>query len=166
MPDLLPTADVKRQSCVECCTATRYYIMSDRYLCCYVQSTAVQDTECRRSWIGDHEFCTVFVATVIRESYTAYTLVYQTLWLRTSRPSLFQGRPLAASTRVLSSTPDKPSYTERQAQTGRPLSPHVTIYDFPPAALSSIANRVTGIALVGGGCNEERVHVLGATEIG
>ncbi|CAM9773909.1 unnamed protein product, partial [Sphacelaria rigidula] len=57
---------------------------------------------------------------------------------------------LAASTRVLSSTPDKPSYTERQAQTGRPLSPHVTIYDFPPAALSSIANRVTGIALVGG----------------
>lgn len=68
--------------------------------------------------------------------------------------SLSQGRSLVAGTRVLSSTPEKQSYTEKQAQTGRPLSPHVTIYDFPAAALSSIANRVTGIALVGGGCNK------------
>lgn len=30
------------------------------------------------------------------------------------------------------------------------MSPHVTIYDFPAAALSSIANRVSGVALVGG----------------
>ncbi|CAN0412533.1 unnamed protein product [Pylaiella littoralis] len=63
----------------------------------------------------------------------------------------------AASSRVLgrssfSSAPqDKnESYTARQARTGRPVSPHVTIYDFPPAALSSIANRVTGVALVVG----------------
>lgn len=30
---------------------------------------------------------------------------------------------------------------------GRPVSPHVTIYAFPAAALSSITNRVTGCAL-------------------
>lgn len=33
------------------------------------------------------------------------------------------------------------------SKTGRPVSPHVTIYSFPIAALTSIANRVTGIAL-------------------
>lgn len=61
----------------------------------------------------------------------------------------FQGRPLTAVTsRALSS--EKESYTARQAKTGRPVSPHVTIYDFPAAALTSIANRVTGIALVAG----------------
>ena len=32
-------------------------------------------------------------------------------------------------------------------QTGRPVSPHVTIYAFPIGALSSITNRVTGCAL-------------------
>jgi succinate dehydrogenase (ubiquinone) cytochrome b560 subunit len=31
--------------------------------------------------------------------------------------------------------------------TGRPVSPHVTIYAFPVTALSSITNRVTGILL-------------------
>lgn len=56
----------------------------------------------------------------------------------------------AVSTRVLSSSGEQDSYTERQQKTGRPMSPHVTIYDFPAAALSSIANRVTGVALVGG----------------
>ena len=30
------------------------------------------------------------------------------------------------------------------------MSPHVTIYDFPASALTSIANRVTGVALVAG----------------
>ena len=32
-------------------------------------------------------------------------------------------------------------------KTGRPVSPHVTIYAFPITALSSIANRATGMAL-------------------
>jgi succinate dehydrogenase (ubiquinone) cytochrome b560 subunit len=31
--------------------------------------------------------------------------------------------------------------------TGRPVSPHVTIYAFPIGAISSITNRVTGCAL-------------------
>lgn len=61
-----------------------------------------------------------------------------------------QGRPLAAVTSRALSSSEKESYTARQAKTGRPLSPHVTIYDFPAAALTSIANRVTGVALVAG----------------
>ena len=32
-------------------------------------------------------------------------------------------------------------------ETGRPVSPHVTIYQFPIGALSSITNRVTGVCL-------------------
>lgn len=39
------------------------------------------------------------------------------------------------------------SYSERQAKLGRPVSPHVTIYRFPLSALTSIANRVTGVSL-------------------
>jgi succinate dehydrogenase (ubiquinone) cytochrome b560 subunit len=33
------------------------------------------------------------------------------------------------------------------SQTGRPVSPHVTIYSFPITALTSITNRATGVAL-------------------
>jgi succinate dehydrogenase (ubiquinone) cytochrome b560 subunit len=33
------------------------------------------------------------------------------------------------------------------SKTGRPVSPHVTIYTFPIGALTSITNRVTGVAL-------------------
>jgi succinate dehydrogenase (ubiquinone) cytochrome b560 subunit len=39
------------------------------------------------------------------------------------------------------------NYTARMKKTGRPVSPHVTIYAFPIGALSSITNRVTGCAL-------------------
>lgn len=42
------------------------------------------------------------------------------------------------------------SYTERQAKKGRFVSPHLTIYKFPIAALSSITNRVTGVLLTVG----------------
>ena len=42
------------------------------------------------------------------------------------------------------------SYTEKQSKTGRPVSPHVTIYKFPITALSSITNRATGVALTVG----------------
>ncbi|CAN0190407.1 unnamed protein product [Ectocarpus sp. 12 AP-2014] len=81
-----------------------------------------------------------------------------------------KGRPLvaAAGSHALSrsssssaSDKEKESYTARQARTGRPVSPHVTIYDFPPAALSSIANRVTGVALVAG-----LYGISGATLVG
>merc|ERR1711939_179175 len=56
------------------------------------------------------------------------------------------------------------AYTESQEKLGRPVSPHVMIYAWPPVAISSIANRVSGgvlsvgmlgmgtIALTGGDC--------------
>lgn len=42
------------------------------------------------------------------------------------------------------------TYTERQARSGKPLSPHVQIYKFPLAATSSIVNRVTGVGMTAG----------------
>ena len=54
------------------------------------------------------------------------------------------------------SKPTKPvqeelSYTEKQEKTGRPLSPHVSVYvqagTFPTIAISSILNRATGVSL-------------------
>lgn len=44
-------------------------------------------------------------------------------------------------------------------KTGRPVSPHVTVYAFPIAALSSITIRVTGVALSFGAAG------LGAAEL-
>ena len=44
-------------------------------------------------------------------------------------------------------------------KTGRPISPHVTVYAFPIAAISSITNRVTGVALSFGAAG------LGAAEL-
>lgn len=41
-------------------------------------------------------------------------------------------------------------YEERMEKTGRPLSPHVTIYKFPVEAISSITTRVTGMLLTAG----------------
>ena len=41
----------------------------------------------------------------------------------------------------------KETYSENQEKKGRPISPHVTIYDFPIAGISSITNRITGMAL-------------------
>ncbi len=33
----------------------------------------------------------------------------------------------------------------------RPLSPHLTVYRMPMTAITSILNRITGVALIGGG---------------
>ena len=48
------------------------------------------------------------------------------------------------------STQTTETYSERQAKKGRPVSPHATIYAFPVTAISSITNRVTGVALSAG----------------
>ena len=55
-----------------------------------------------------------------------------------------------SSTIVRRAASNGESYTERQEKLGRPVSPHVTIYAFPPAALTSITNRVTGVGLSAG----------------
>lgn len=52
-----------------------------------------------------------------------------------------------ATRSFVSSSINSGSYSEEQAKKGRPVSPHVTIYKFPVTAISSIANRVTGVAL-------------------
>ena len=52
----------------------------------------------------------------------------------------------------VSSSVNNGSYSEEQAKKGRPISPHVEIYKFPPAALTSITNRVTGGLLSVGKC--------------
>lgn len=47
--------------------------------------------------------------------------------------------------------------------TGRPVSPHVTIYSFPIGALSSIANRVTGTALSFGAAGLGFAEIVGGS---
>lgn len=57
----------------------------------------------------------------------------------------------------------KKNYTTRQKELGRPVSPHVLIYDFPIAALSSITNRVTGVALSFGAAGLATAEILGGS---
>jgi succinate dehydrogenase (ubiquinone) cytochrome b560 subunit len=46
-------------------------------------------------------------------------------------------------------------------ETGRPVSPHVTIYAFPVGAISSITNRVTGCALSFGAFGLAGLDIVG-----
>lgn len=46
----------------------------------------------------------------------------------------------------------EPGYLKRQEKLGRPVSPHVTIYAFPLAAITSVTHRVTGGMLTIGMC--------------
>jgi succinate dehydrogenase (ubiquinone) cytochrome b560 subunit len=46
-------------------------------------------------------------------------------------------------------------------KTGRPVSPHVTIYAFPVGAISSITNRVTGCALSVGCAGLGALEIVG-----
>merc|ERR1711998_355247 len=69
------------------------------------------------------------------------------------------------------------SYSEKQEKLGRPVSPHVFIYAWPPVAISSITNRFTGVglsigmfgmgavAMTGGDC-AALASSLGASSIG
>ena len=60
------------------------------------------------------------------------------------RPAL--ARPLA----IVTAGPKAGSHKEKNEALGRPLSPHVTIYAFPLAAIASITHRVTGFGLTVG----------------
>jgi hypothetical protein len=73
--------------------------------------------------------------------------------IRATRSLAVQKIPATVSSKTavrLMGSKTELSYTEKQAAKGRPVSPHVTIYKFPVAALSSITNRVTGVALSAG----------------
>ena len=48
-------------------------------------------------------------------------------------------------------------------QTGRPVSPHVSIYAFPVGALSSITNRVTGTCLSVGAASLAGLELMGGS---
>jgi succinate dehydrogenase (ubiquinone) cytochrome b560 subunit len=48
-------------------------------------------------------------------------------------------------------------------KTGRPVSPHVTIYSFPIAALSSITNRVMGSAMAVGAFGLGGIELVGGS---
>ena len=48
-------------------------------------------------------------------------------------------------------------------KTGRPVSPHVTIYAFPVGALSSITNRVMGCALSFGAAGLGALEIVGGS---
>lgn len=54
------------------------------------------------------------------------------------------------SAKAASAEAVKELYSERMAKTGRPVSPHVTVYAFPIVSISSITNRVTGVILSAG----------------
>lgn len=86
------------------------------------------------------------------------------LRLTTRLPTAANKRALlrvSAPSRVLSSM-DSETYTERMKKTGRPVSPHITVYAFPVVAISSVMVRITGgmlsvglggvagVALIGG----------------
>ena len=47
-------------------------------------------------------------------------------------------------------TPEEAERNRQQLRAKLPTSPHVTIYKFPLPAISSITNRVTGVALTAG----------------
>ena len=53
-------------------------------------------------------------------------------------------RGLARPALLRSLSTKGPTYSERMDKTGRPISPHVMIYNFPTIALSSITVRITG----------------------
>lgn len=67
-----------------------------------------------------------------------------------SKSSFCRAAAAASSSSSDAAAKAKLTYTERQAALGRPVSPHVTIYKFPVAAISSITNRVTGVGLFAG----------------
>lgn len=55
----------------------------------------------------------------------------------------------------------KQNYTERMQKTGRPVSPHVTIYALPVPAFASITTRVTGIMLSFGAFGVGAIDLMG-----
>jgi len=56
-------------------------------------------------------------------------------------------RPMTVLSKQSAEEYKKQNYTERMNRTGRPVSPHVTIYALPVAAVASITTRITGVML-------------------
>jgi len=56
-------------------------------------------------------------------------------------------RPMTVLSKQSGEDYKKQNYTDRMNRTGRPVSPHVTIYALPVAAVASITTRITGVLL-------------------
>jgi len=56
-------------------------------------------------------------------------------------------RPMTILSKQSGEDYKKQNYSERMNRTGRPVSPHVTIYALPVAAVASITTRITGVML-------------------
>jgi len=71
--------------------------------------------------------------------------------LRVAPASMARARvPVISAMPAMARGLSTPSYTERMERTGRPVSPHLEIYKFPAAAISSITTRITGCVLTAG----------------
>mmetsp|Transcript_2936 Transcript_2936/g.7043 ORF Transcript_2936/g.7043 Transcript_2936/m.7043 type:complete len:174 (-) Transcript_2936:253-774(-) len=56
-------------------------------------------------------------------------------------------RPMTVLSKASAEEYKKQNYSERMKKTGRPVSPHVTIYALPVAGFASITTRITGVML-------------------
>mmetsp|Transcript_5312 Transcript_5312/g.7423 ORF Transcript_5312/g.7423 Transcript_5312/m.7423 type:complete len:168 (-) Transcript_5312:66-569(-) len=72
-------------------------------------------------------------------------------------------RPMTVLSKQSAEEYKKQNYNSRMAATGRPVSPHVTVYSFPAGALSSITNRVTGMGLSFGAVGLGAVEMIGGS---
>jgi succinate dehydrogenase (ubiquinone) cytochrome b560 subunit len=64
---------------------------------------------------------------------------------------------------ILARSNSSQNYKERASKTGRPVSPHITIYTFPLNGLSSGANRVTGFILSFGCAGLGAIEIIGGS---
>lgn len=76
-------------------------------------------------------------------------------------PASTQRRRMTILSKESAVTFKKENYNARMSATGRPVSPHVTIYSFPITALTSITNRVTGTMLSFGAAGLGAAEMIG-----
>lgn len=76
-------------------------------------------------------------------------------------PAHTSSRSMTILSKESGETFKKQNYNTRMAATRRPVSPHVTIYSWPVAALTSITNRVTGVTLSFGAAGLGLVELVG-----
>lgn len=72
-----------------------------------------------------------------------------------------QSRAMTIISKATSEEHKKQNYNERMTKTNRPVSPHLSIYSFPIAALTSITNRITGVILTFGAAGVGALEIVG-----
>jgi succinate dehydrogenase (ubiquinone) cytochrome b560 subunit len=72
-----------------------------------------------------------------------------------------QSRAMTIISKATGEEHKKQNYNERMTKTNRPVSPHVSIYSFPIAALTSITIRISGVALTFGAAGVGALEIVG-----